>query len=74
MRRSDKALPKERSMNQGKRAAIAAVTWGPNRLDIFALGSGNDMFHKAFDGAWRPAGADWEPLGGRFTSPPAVVS
>jgi hypothetical protein len=54
-------------MTQGKRIAIAADSWGAGRLDVFTLGSGNDMFHKAFDGTWRPAGMDWEALAGRFT-------
>jgi len=45
----------------------AVVSWGPGRLDIFALGVANDMFHKAFDGTWQPAGTDWESLAGRFT-------
>jgi LysM repeat protein len=62
-------------MSNGKRAAIAAVAWGPNRLDVFGLGTDNQMFHKAWDGsAWRPSPTDWEPLGGRFTSPPTVVA
>ena len=54
-------------MTFGKRPATAVDSWGSGRLDIFALGVGNDMFHKAFDGAWRPSATDWEPLGGRFT-------
>jgi hypothetical protein len=63
-------------MSNGKRAAIAAVAWGPNRLDIFGLGIiDNQMFHQAWDGGnWRPSQTDWEPLGGRFTSAPAVAA
>lgn len=67
MGRSRKALGEGSSMTQGKRTAIAADSWGAGRLDVFALGSGNDMFHKAFDGTWRPAGMDWEALAGGFT-------
>jgi hypothetical protein len=41
----------------------AAVAWGPNRLDVFALGTNSAMFHQAWDGVrW----ATWEALGGTF--------
>jgi len=52
-----------------KRSVVAAVSWGNNRLDIFALGTDNQMFHKAWAGAWFPSPTDWEPLGGVFTIP-----
>ena len=52
--------------------ATAAVAWGPNRLDLFGLGTGNSICHKAWNGsAWD---VDWEPLGGTFISPPVAVS
>jgi hypothetical protein len=58
-----------------KTIAIATVAWGSNRLDIFGLGTDNQMYHKAWDGnAWLPSLTDWEPLGGVFNSPPAVAS
>jgi hypothetical protein len=48
------------------------VSWGPNRLDAFGLGTNNAMYHKAWTGtSWQ---ADWEDLGGVFNSPPAVVA
>jgi hypothetical protein len=51
------------------------VAWGPNRLDIFGLGTDNQMFHKYWDGhAWGPSPTGWEALGGEFNSPPAVVA
>jgi len=52
----------------------AVASWGPNRLDIFGLGTDNQMFHKAWNGAWHPSPTGWEPLGGVFNSPPAVAS
>jgi hypothetical protein len=56
----------------------AAVSWGPNRLDIFGLGVDYDMFHQWWDGTnWGPSPTDpnrWESLGGIFNSPPAAVS
>jgi nucleoid-associated protein YgaU len=43
------------------------VAWGPNRLDIFGLGTDNQMFHKAWTGsAWHPSPTNWEALGGKF--------
>lgn len=52
-----------------KKTPIAAVSSGTNRLDIFGLGTDNAMYHKAFDGRWRPSQTDWEGLGGAFNSP-----
>ncbi|MGH2708595.1 MAG: hypothetical protein ACRDJK_09915 [Actinomycetota bacterium] len=46
------------------------TSWGPNRLDIFALGADNQMYHKAWDGAWVPSPTDWESLGGVFMPSP----
>jgi hypothetical protein len=59
----------------------AVVSWGPDRLDVFALGTVsaptqpgktvNEMFHLALDGnVWLP----WAARGGVFNSPPAVAS
>jgi hypothetical protein len=52
------------------------VSWAPNRLDIFGLGTvpTNSMYHKAWANGWFPSQTDWEPLGGVFNSPPAAVS
>jgi hypothetical protein len=51
--------------------AIASVSWGPNRLDIFGLGTDNQMYHKAWDGTqWYPSPANWEALGGTFDNAP----
>jgi hypothetical protein len=52
--------------------ASAAVAWGPNRLDLFGLGTDNAMYHKAWNGSAWDAG--WESLGGTFNSPPVAVS
>jgi hypothetical protein len=54
-------------------AAVAGVSrggaWGPNRLDVFGLGTDGQMYHRYFDGKqWLPI-ASWEALGGpRATS------
>ena len=58
-----------------KQAGITTISWGSNHLDIFGLGTDNQMYHKAWDGsAWLPSPTDWEPLGGVFNSPPAIAS
>ena len=45
-------------------AEFAVVAWGPNRLDVFGLGTDNAMYHKAWMGSgWQ---AQWEDLGGTF--------
>jgi hypothetical protein len=61
----------------------AAVSWGPDHLDIFVTGTDGIVYHKSYSAAgWRPGGmgAAWEPLGGssspvgeRFTGSPAVI-
>jgi Repeat of unknown function (DUF346) len=50
---------------------IAVASWGPDRLDVFGLGTDNSMYHQAWDGhTW----SAWEPRGGTFNSAPAVAS
>jgi len=55
-----------------KAVEIAVAAWGPNRLDMFGIGTDSAMYHKAWNGAeWEAA---WDDLGGTFTSPPAVAA
>ena len=55
--------------------SIASASWSGNRLDIFGLGTDNQMWQKAWTGnAWWPSPTDWAPLGGKFNSPPAAVA
>jgi hypothetical protein len=42
------------------RPAGSVVAWGPDRLDVFAVGTDSALYHKAFDGTWH----DFESLGG----------
>ncbi|KAF2813887.1 fucose-specific lectin [Mytilinidion resinicola] len=54
----------------------AIVSWGPNRLDVFAIGSDGAMWRKAWGGN-NPTGwdvEDWYSLGGKFSTPPAVAA
>jgi len=47
-----------------------ALSWGPNRLDIFAIGTDQALYHRWWDGsAWH----GWESLGGVLTCTPSVV-
>jgi hypothetical protein len=45
-------------------------SWASGRLDVFARGMDNALWHKWFDGGW----SGWESLGGELTSDPAAVS
>jgi hypothetical protein len=58
-------------------SAPCAVSWGPDRLDIFGLGTDNQCYHKSWNGAnggsvWAPSVTAWEPLGGTFNTAPVV--
>ena len=47
------------------------VCWGSDRIDAFAVGTDNALWHQWFDGsAW----GGWESLGGVLASPPVPVS
>jgi hypothetical protein len=46
------------------RSGPAAVSWGPNRIDVFGPGLDGQLWHRKFDGAWHA----WEALGGMITS------
>ncbi len=51
--------------------APAVASWRPNRLDVFAGGTDNSLYHIWWDGQrW----SSWESLGGGLTSAPAAVS
>ena len=53
----------------------AAVAWGPNRLDVFVLGTDQAVYHKWWDGAnWGPGLTDYEYMGGICSSPPRVTA
>src|SRR5262249_27597090 len=48
----------------------AAVSWAPNRIDVFGLGTDDSLYHQSWNGSvW----SGWEPLGGVFHSAPAAV-
>src|SRR5205807_3802209 len=42
----------------------AAVSWGPNRIDVMVRGGGDAIYHKYWDGSsWLPSGG-FEKIGG----------
>jgi hypothetical protein len=45
------------------RPAGSVVSWGPGRLDVFAVGMDSALHHTAFDGTWH----DIESLGGSIS-------
>ena len=51
-------------------AGPAVSSWAPGRLDVFAKGADNALWHKWCDGGWH----DWESLGGVIDNEPAAVS
>ena len=50
---------------------ISVTSWSYDRADIFVLGSGNQLMHRAFvEEDWE----DWEDLGGSFVSAPECIA
>ena len=39
---------------------VGSVSWGTGRLDIFARGSDNSLYHKWYEGKW----GGWEMIAG----------
>jgi ABC-type taurine transport system substrate-binding protein len=57
------------------RGSGPVVAWGPNRLDVFVIGTDSALYHKWWDGAaWGPSVTDYEYMGGVCASPPEVVA
>ena len=53
----------------------AAVSWGPNRIDVFVRGTDNTLWHQWFDnGIWENGEPLDAPLDGVITSAPAAAS
>jgi lysophospholipase L1-like esterase len=47
------------------------VSWGEGRLDIFAIGSDDQLYAKSWTGsAWLPSQVDWSALGGPLANDP----
>src|SRR4051794_4098627 len=64
-----------RSLGSKPSASPAAVSWGPDRLDVFQRAADGAVLHKWGDGAhWLPSPAGWESLGGSITGQSTAVS
>ena len=51
--------------------SVAAVSWGPGRVDLFWVDADRALWHRAWaDGGWEAP----ESLGGRLASGPAVTA
>jgi hypothetical protein len=48
-----------------------AVSWGPNRIDVFVVGPDDGLWHRYYTTSWS---ASWTPLGGQFLSSPDAAS
>ncbi|WP_208025663.1 S8 family serine peptidase [Niastella caeni] len=56
-------------------ASGPVVSWGPNRLDVFVIGTDSALYHKWWNGsAWGPSLTGYENMGGTIISAPEVVS
>lgn len=52
----------------------AAVSWGPNRIDVFGWGPANELEHQWYDMSIDNSWHGWENKGGVLTSSPTVTS
>jgi hypothetical protein len=50
--------------------APAAASWSAGRLDVFARGTDNQLWHTWWANGW----SGWEPLGGALASGPAAAA
>jgi hypothetical protein len=55
-------------------SSAPVLSWGPNRLDVFVLGTDRALYHKWFGGAWGPSLTDYERMAGICTSSPQAVA
>ena len=43
------------------------VAWGPNRLDVFVVGTNTALYHKWWNGsAWGPSVTGYQYMGGKI--------
>jgi hypothetical protein len=64
------------SGNTSVQAEPEEISWGANRIDVFAWGVDNSLLHKSFDGTkrrWTPSDG-FEILGDSLAGPPKGVS
>jgi len=60
---------------QAPESSGPVVSWGPNRLDAFVIGTDSALYHKWWNGsAWGPSVTGYENMGGAIVGSPEVVS
>ena len=58
-----------------RQSSSPVAAWGPNRLDVFVLGSDRALYHKWWNGsAWGPSLTGYEAMGGVCRSSPQAVA
>jgi len=63
------------SVAASARSSGPVVAWGPNRLDVFVIGTDRALYHKWWNGtAWGPSLTGYEGQGGIIVSDPEAVS
>ena len=61
--------------SQSQTSAVASVSWAPNRIDYFVVGSDHAVYHKWWNGSsWNPSLTTFEDLGGYAISNVSAVS
>ena len=61
----------EQALNTQVAGAPVSISWGSDRIDMFARGTANDLVHRWYqDGTW----SNWESLGGCIQNNPSVAS
>ena len=67
-RPSAQAAPAQKAAqgsSQSQTSAVASVSWAPNRIDHFVVGSDHAVYHQWWDGAnWGPSLTSYEDQGG----------
>jgi hypothetical protein len=53
---------------------VAVSSWGPGRIDVFAISYAREVWHTAYDSTYPNGWWPWEDLGGYATSAPAAAS
>ena len=70
---SSRAVPQGSSQSQT--SAVASVSWAPNRIDYFVVGSDHEVYHQWWNGSsWKPGLTSYEDLRGYAISNVTAVS
>ena len=63
------------TLSRPNASSSPVVSWGSNRLDVFAIGTNSALYHKWWNGStWGPSVTGYEHMGGRILGHPEVVA